>query len=98
MRHTEKHGPMTIIVVAAFGIVSIGIWASTNLGGSDDAKVIEAAEKHGLANVRITGWNPLECSDGDSIARGFRATNANGRDVTGTICCGYMLKGCTVRW
>lgn len=26
------------------------------------------------------------------------ATNGNGQRVRGTVCCGYFVKGCTLRW
>lgn len=40
---------------------------------------------------------PLACADDEATSRAFEATNALGKRVTGTVCCG-VVKACTIRW
>lgn len=50
----------------------------------------------GYEQIEITGYSPFKCGKDDMSSTGFRAKNAKGNVVTGTVCCGF-LKGCTVR-
>lgn len=56
-----------------------------------------ALEQQGFTDIETTGWSPMSCSDDDTFSTGFKATNAQGQRVSGTVCCGW-LKNCTVRW
>ena len=50
----------------------------------------------GYIDIEITGWSPLRCGD-DFFETGFQATNIRGKKVKGTVCCGLILKNCTIR-
>jgi hypothetical protein len=65
---------------------------------TDDINTIRTLEAHGFTNVTVTGWSAFECSDRDTFSTGFEATNVQGQRVNGTVCCGLMTKGCTVRF
>lgn len=56
--------------------------------------------QQGYTNIRMTGAPFFGCSEDDSMlaSSNFRATAPTGDDVEGTVCCGLMFKGCTVRW
>ena len=58
----------------------------------------EALQKSGYRNIQIDGWAPFNCGDNDTFSTGFTATNSNGERVSGTVCCGLIFKGCTVRF
>ncbi len=66
--------------------------------GEPSADLYRALEGQGLTNAKVGDWAPLSCSEGDSVKREFTATNPNGKRVSGVICCGLVLKSCTVRW
>ena len=38
------------------------------------------------------------CGHGDAYATGFTAINSKGDKVSGTVCCGLIMKDCTIRW
>lgn len=67
------------------------------LGCTDDANTVRTLQAHGFTDIQTTGY-ALGCSDSDTFATGFEATNAQGARVSGTVCCGVFLKGCTVRF
>lgn len=56
--------------------------------------------QQGYTNIRMTGTPFFGCSKDDSFfaSSNFTATAPTGDDVEGTVCCGLMFKGCTVRW
>lgn len=57
----------------------------------------EVLQQEGYTNIEITGWSPFMCSEDDEWSTGFEATNAAGQRVEGTVCCGTLTKGCTIR-
>jgi len=56
-----------------------------------------ALRNQGFTNINLTGYKYFACSDSDSFNTGFTATNAQGKNVEGVVCCGFAKK-CTVRW
>jgi hypothetical protein len=52
----------------------------------------------GFTKIETTGWQPFTCSEGDFSSTGFRATNSQGRRVSGVVCCGLIMKNCTIRF
>lgn len=50
----------------------------------------------GYTEISITGWSPFSCGD-DFFSTGFKATNILGKRVGGVVCCGLVLKSCTIR-
>jgi hypothetical protein len=65
---------------------------------TDDANTVRTLKAHGFTSITTTGFSWFECSDKDTFSTGFEATNVTGRRVSGTVCCGWMAKGCTVRF
>lgn len=55
-------------------------------------------ESEGYTDVQVDGYSWFVCSDDDVFATKFTAKNANGKIVYGTVCCGFLTKGCTVRF
>ncbi len=70
--------------------------------GTDEAPraVLDVLQVEGMTEVEITGVAVFSCSDDDSMvtSRTFRARTREGTLVEGSVCCGLILKGCTVRW
>lgn len=64
---------------------------------SDDT-LTRVCEANGLTDVRPGGWAPFSCGKDDDLKTHFTAKAADGRAVSGTVCCGYFMKDCTVRW
>jgi len=73
------------------------IFLSACMGRVDDATAIRVAEANGLHDVKVGDYAMMSCGRGDDYRSHFTATNAEGRRVAGTICCGWM-KDCTVRY
>lgn len=59
-----------------------------------------AAEALGLSDYHETGPALFECSEDDSIlaSASFTATSQKGQPVKGVVCCGPIMKSCTVRF
>lgn len=63
-----------------------------------NATMLRVCEANGLHDVEPAGWAPFSCSKTDDLKTHFTAKNAAGTPVKGTVCCGYFMKDCTVRW
>jgi hypothetical protein len=98
MRSSEREGAFAKgVMYLAIAVVSLGIFFAGNCG-APDPKLGRSLEKQGFTKVTVGEWDAFECGTSDSISRTFTATNGNGQQVRGTICCGFFFKGCTVRW
>lgn len=65
-------------------------------------RAVATMEAAGYKNVRVTDQHGVApqwagCSEGDAVAFDVSATNPAGKQTTATVCCGLMLKGCTIR-
>lgn len=65
---------------------------------TDEENSVRALKAHGFVNIRTIGYTWFECGKDDTFHTGFEATNANGQRVKGTVCCGFLGKGCTIRF
>lgn len=76
----------------------VGLLAGLFVSCTDDAATRETLRKHGFTDVETTGWSAFGCGQDDTFATDFTATNPRGERVSGTVCCGLLGKGCTLRW
>lgn len=67
-------------------------------GCTDESHSRKTLRSSGYSDIEITGYNWLECGEGDAFHTGFRAKNPRGETVEGTVCCGLATKGCTIRF
>ena len=67
------------------------------VGCTDEKNSREALESMGFTDIELTGYEFWSCAKSDDFHTGFVAKNAQGRRVTGVVCCGIM-KDCTVRF
>ena len=54
-------------------------------------------DEHGFTDVKIGGYSPFGCSESDDTCTEFTAKRGD-RAVRGVVGCGYLFKGCTVRF
>ncbi len=64
---------------------------------ADDVGAKRAAENLGLTNVETHGYAFLGCDEKDTFHTRFTAKNAQGKDVSGVVCGGWLKKA-TVRF
>ena len=64
---------------------------------TDDEATVRTAEAAGLESVKPNGHAWWACGKDDLSATSFTAKHANGKQVSGAVCCG-LLKNCTIRW
>ncbi len=57
----------------------------------------EVLRAQGYTNVELLGYEPLHCGQHDTVQQGFRAIGPTGVPTRGVVCCGALLKACTVR-
>jgi len=91
-------GFFKVVIYGAIGAIGLGIFCSANCGDRPDPKLQRSVEAQGFTDVRIGDWNAFECGSGDTYSRSFTATSPTKQRVSGTVCCGYFFKGCTIRW
>lgn len=68
----------------------------------EPSRAVKTMEAAGYKQVSVTGQHGLApawngCSESDDVAFDVAATNPAGQRIKATVCCGYMLKGCTIR-
>lgn len=65
---------------------------------TDEDATKTALRKAGFTDVAVTGWKIFSCGEDDTYSTGFEAKNPNGDVVTGVVCCGLIVKACTIRF
>ena len=94
---TEDNTMKTILIIAGL-VVGMGLVA---LAVGDDSAPIRAAEAMGFTQVEVVSSSPFPqlngCGDSDAVSHHVRAVNSQGRKVSLVVCCGAILKACTVR-
>lgn len=71
-------------------------------GCVEPSRAVSAMESAGYTNITVTDRHDFApefagCSESDGVAFDVTATNPAGKRTTATVCCGYWLKGCTIR-
>lgn len=66
---------------------------------TDEDGSMRALRSAGYRNIQLGGHSFFGCSDDDGASNKFTAIGADGRMVTGQVCCGgpMSFKGCTIR-
>lgn len=77
------------------GLLFVGL-VFTGCTSKHDAE--KALNAEGMTNIEVTGYNWFACSKDDFYHTGFKATNALGKPVEGTVCSGLLFKGSTIRY
>lgn len=67
-------------------------------GCSSPSMANSTLQKAGYTNIKTTGYSWFSCSDSDTFATGFIADNPKGHRISGTVCCGWLVKACTIRF
>ena len=67
-------------------------------GCVSEKNTLKTLDSAGFEEAEITKWKPFSCGQDDWFKTGFKAKNSNGKEVTGTVCCGLIFKDCTIRF
>lgn len=78
------------LTIAALLVLSLTACVS-----HDDAQ--RALKSAGMTNIQTGGYGWFACSEDDTFATKFTATNPNGQRVSGVVCSAW-LKGSTIRY
>lgn len=81
--------------IAAF---ILGFILTASAGCTDAASSVSTLESAGFKDIHIVGYSYFGCSEDDTFHTAFVATNASGKEVHGIVCCGMIMKGCTIRF
>lgn len=68
------------------------------VGCTDNDETVRVVSEAGFTDVQVTGYTPFMCGNDDTTSTGFQAKNPQGKVIKGTVCCGLILKGCTIRY
>lgn len=90
------------IVIAVVLAICVALNAGVGALVRDEDAAIHAAQNAGLKDVRVTGSHIIlvpfsGCSNSDEASVDIQGINANGNQVTATVCQG-ILKKSTVRY
>ena len=78
--------------------LGLGLIAIIATGCTDENATRSTLQKSGYTDIEITGYSWFECGKDDTFHTGFKAKNPHGDVVEGTVCCGMVFKGCTIRY
>lgn len=102
LRRSNMKKLLTILILSAvvFGGCASASSPTNRQPTAEKTRAEHVLEENGYENINITGAAILGCSEDDSIftSKHFTAKNSAGNNVEGTVCCGLLLKGCTVRF
>lgn len=73
------------------------IMVSFIIGCTNSNSATELLEKEGYTDIEMTGYSWFGCSEDDFYHTGFKAKK-NGKEITGTVCEGFLFKGKTIRY
>lgn len=88
-----------LIILVCLLCLLAAVFAVGKAVTSDDADYVRILNSQGYTNVDIQGTAFTGCAKEDSPLNSvqFTAKGVNQATVHGVICCGLLLKGCTVR-
>ena len=82
-------------------IFCLAILALSLVGCADENQAISACQTNGFDNCNVTDYSSAAswsgCGNDDQVAYDVTATNSRGNRVGIVVCCGWALKGCTIR-
>ena len=85
----------TLIVL----IFLVTVYGAVLVSDGDNKKGRKALASQGYTHVRFLGIPWFACSDSDSHFTSKRfVAELNGKQVEGILCCGLILKSCTIRF
>lgn len=67
------------------------------IGCTDPKGATRVLKQQGYTNIKMTGYEPMMCSQDDAFSTGFEASNPNKMYVSGSVCSG-LTKGYTIRF
>lgn len=99
-RHRQARWGSAWMIAQTVGALALAVgFLFVNCNGcqAHDDEVLDAIRAQGLTHPDLGGAHPGACAENESSRR-FTAINAHGARVSGTVCCGFAVKGCTIRW
>lgn len=75
---------------------TIAVLVLAGCTSSNDA--YNALDDAGFKDVKLTGYSWFACAKDDFYHTGFIAKNINGKEVSGTVCSGFLFKNSTIRF
>lgn len=68
------------------------------VGCTNEERTVEVLKSNGYTHITTTGFAWGGCGDKDGYCTGFIATSPSGSRVSGQVGCGFLFKGCTIRF
>ena len=68
------------------------------IGCTNHDATVSTLESSGFTEIQTGKHDFFSCGQDDFYATKFTATNPIGKKVKGTVCCGMIVKSCTVRF
>ncbi len=102
-KHQYNSGVIAVAVVGALLVVFFMAICTgmTNDGLHDTSRATRALETYGFSDVQIVSSDNLAifqgCGQHDAFVYEARATNPAGKRIDVLVCCGLLVKACTVR-
>lgn len=68
------------------------------VGCTSESDARSTLHKAGYSDIKVGGYAWFECGENDRFQTKFTAKNPAGHYTNGTVCCGWLTKGCTIRF
>lgn len=82
------------LFVSFLGVI---LFCGIFFGCSNADRTKQTLVKMGFTEIETTGYSPFACGKNDWYCTGFKAKNTQGVPIEGSVGCGLIFKGCTVR-
>lgn len=94
----RSSGNTEIGFISIFLVLGAIVFLALAVGVTDEPHSKRILEKQGYTDVSFTGYDWFACSEDDWYHTGFVATSPSGDRLSGAVCCGLIMKSCTVRF
>lgn len=68
------------------------------LACTDEISTKSTLTSAGYTDIQTYGYSFWSCGEDDAFHTKFTAINPIGKRVSGTVCCGFLVKDCTIRF
>ena len=92
--YRDNNNDYFALIVGGLLLLAMLIITPVACTSGDSARA--ALDSAGYSDITLGDYAWFECSDSDTFATRFTATNPAGKRTTGVVCCG-LAKACTVR-
>jgi hypothetical protein len=95
-----SHQSLVKVVICFLLSLVVFVFLQISSSCKDNKRAEQTLINFGYTDIKLVdSLNPIMCGGGNEYYHTeFQAKNANGKQVSGVVCCGMFNGGCTIRF